>query len=105
MYFLSEPTLLNDSHCLIKWKDSICLSKFLKQVLSSIPKCYNTKNFTLIAMAKTAFWQNKELMRSNIRAQTKLRILNCYVFWVLNYCCESWPWNKAVQKKIDAFEF
>ena len=56
-------------------------------------------------MAKTAFWQNKELMRSNIRAQTKLRILNCYVFSVLNYGCESWTWNKAMQKKIDAFEF
>ena len=44
-------------------------------------------------------------MRSNIRAQTKLRISNCYVFSVLNYGCKSWTWNKAVQKKIDAFEF
>ena len=44
-------------------------------------------------------------MRSNIRAQKKLRILNCYVFSVLNYGCESWTWNKAMQKKIDAFEF
>src|SRR5437899_2357962 len=33
------------------------------------------------------------------------RILNCYVFSVLNYECESWTWNKAMQKKIDAFEF
>jgi len=57
-----------------------------------------------IAMAKTAFWQNKELMRRNVRAQTKLKILNCYVFSVLNYGCESWTWNIATQRKIDAFE-
>src|SRR5438552_13769170 len=56
-------------------------------------------------MTKTAFWQNKKLMRSNIRAQTKLRILNCYAFSVLNYGCESWTWNKAMQKKKNAFEF
>ena len=58
-------------------------------------------------MAKTAFWQNKKLMIRNYRAQTKLRILNCYdiVFSVLNYGCERWTWNKAVQKKIDALEF
>ena len=58
-----------------------------------------------VAMAKTAFWQNKELMRRNIREQTKLKILNCYVFSVLNYGCESWTWNKAMQKRIDAFEY
>src|SRR5437899_9982940 len=33
------------------------------------------------------------------------RILNFYVFSVLNYGCESRTWNKAMQKKIDAFEF
>ena len=43
-------------------------------------------------------------MRRNIRKQTKLKLLNCYVFSVLNYGCESWTWNKAMQKKIDAFE-
>jgi hypothetical protein len=57
-----------------------------------------------IAMAQAAFWQNKEIMRRNIRKQTKLKQLNCYVFSVLNYGCESWTWNKAMQKKIDAFE-
>ena len=30
-----------------------------------------------VVMAKAAFWQNKELMRRNIRFKTKLRILNC----------------------------
>src|SRR5437867_2922723 len=56
-------------------------------------------------MAKAAFWQNKELVRRNIRFSTKMKILNCYVFSVLNYGCESWTWNKAMHKKVNAFEF
>src|SRR3989441_2670099 len=43
-----------------------------------------------VGMAKAVFWQNKELMRRNIRLSTKMKILNCYVFSVLNYGCESW---------------
>ena len=78
--------------------------KYLGSWITEDVRC-ESEIVTRIAMAKTAFWQNKELMRSNIRAKTKLRILNCYVFSVLNYGCESWTWNKAVQKKIDAFEF
>ena len=57
-----------------------------------------------IAMAKITFWHSKELMRRNIREKIKSKLLNCYVFSVLNYGCESWTWNKAMQKKIDAFE-
>ena len=57
-----------------------------------------------VGMAKAAFWQNKELMRRNIRFKTKLKILNTYVFSVLNYGCESWTWNAAMYKKVDAFE-
>src|SRR2546425_11355542 len=33
-----------------------------------------------VGMAKAAFWQNKELLRSNIKLSTKMKILNCYVF-------------------------
>ena len=43
-----------------------------------------------IAMAKAAFWQHKEIMRGNIAVETKKRILNCYIFSVLNYGCEGW---------------
>src|SRR5207247_1426992 len=57
-----------------------------------------------VGMAKAAFWQNKELMRRNIRFSTKMKILNCYVFSVLHYGCESWTWNKAMRKKVNAFE-
>src|SRR4029077_2395165 len=49
-----------------------------------------------VGLAKAEFWQNKELMRRNIRFKTKLKILNTYVFSVLNYGCESWTWNTAM---------
>src|SRR5437867_8612840 len=47
---------------------------------------------------------NKELMRSNIRLSTKMTILNCYVFSVLDYGCESWTWNRPMRMKVNTFE-
>ena len=55
-------------------------------------------------MATAAFWQIKELMRRNNRLGTKIKILDCYVFSVVNYGCENWTWNKAMSSKINAFE-
>ena len=43
-------------------------------------------------------------MRRNIKVGTKKKILNCYVFSVLNYGCECWTWNKSMSKKVNAFE-
>src|SRR5437867_3730406 len=57
-----------------------------------------------VGVAKAAFWQNKELIRSNIRLSTKLKILNCYVFSVLDYGCDSWSWNRPMPLKVNAFE-
>jgi hypothetical protein len=57
-----------------------------------------------VGLAKTAFWQNKEIMRRNVRLQTKMKILTCYVFSILNYGCESWTWHKAMYNKVNAFE-
>ena len=57
-----------------------------------------------VGMARAAFWQNKELMRGNIRFSTKLKILNCYVFSILNNGCESWSWNKIMLRKVNVFE-
>ena len=34
----------------------------------------------------------------------KKMIIDCYMFSVFNYGCESWTWNKATVKKINAFE-
>ena len=41
-----------------------------------------------VTMAKGPFWNNKELMRRNVRLSTKMTILNCYVFSAINYTCE-----------------
>ena len=45
-----------------------------------------------------------ELMRRNIRLSTKMKILNCYVFSVLDYGCETWTWNSLMRLKVNAFE-
>lgn len=57
-----------------------------------------------VGLAKAALWQNKELIRTNIRFKTKRKILDCYVISVLDYGCDSWTWYKAMRKKVDAFE-
>ena len=44
-------------------------------------------------------------MRRNRRFKTKLKILNCYVFAVLNYGCEGWTWNTVMRKKVNACEY
>src|SRR5437867_9285498 len=33
-----------------------------------------------------------------------MKILNCYVFLVFDYGCESWTWNRAMRMKVNAFE-
>ena len=43
-------------------------------------------------------------MRRNIRFSTKIKMLNCYVCSLLKYGCDYWTWNKAMCKKINAFE-
>ena len=53
--------------------------KYLGSWITEDARC-DTEIKARIAMAKQAFWNNKELMRGNIRMKTKLRILNCYVF-------------------------
>src|SRR5437867_4295182 len=47
---------------------------------------------------------NKELMRSNIRLSTNMKILNCYVFSLLDYGSESWIWNRPMRMKVNALE-
>jgi len=57
-------------------------------------------------MAKKAFWKMKmkEVTRGQVNLTTRKRILNCYVFLVLKYGCESWTLNRSLQKRITAFE-
>jgi len=39
-----------------------------------------------------------------VNMTTRKRLLNCYVFSVLKYGCESWTVNKNLMKRINAFE-
>ena len=51
-------------------------------------------------MAKKAFWKMKEVTRGQVNLTARKRILNCYVFSVLKYGCESWSghWTKVYKK-------
>jgi len=51
-----------------------------------------------IGKAKGAFWKLKELLKGNVNMTTRKRLLNCYVFSVLKYGCESWTMNKNLMK-------
>jgi len=57
---------------------------------------------TRIGMAKDVFWKHKKLLKGNINLQTKKRMLNCYVFPVARYACESWTLND--ERCINSFE-
>jgi len=50
------------------------------------------------------YWELKELLKGNVNMTTRKRLLNCYVFSVLKYGCESWTVNKNLMKRINAFE-
>jgi len=57
-----------------------------------------------IGMAKDTFWKHKELLRGKINLKVKKRILDCYIFPVLKYSCESWTLNNDLTRRINAFE-
>ena len=44
------------------------------------------------------------LTNFNNNFSSAIRLLNCYVFSVLKYGCESWTVNKSLMKRIHAFE-
>jgi len=55
-------------------------------------------------MAKGAFWKLKESLKGNVNMTTRKTLLNCYVFSVQKYGCESWTVNKNLTRAINAFE-
>ena len=58
-----------------------------------------------IGTAKVAFEKLKSMMKNNkISMQTKIRMLNCYVFSILNYGCECWTISGKMEKQIEAAE-
>ena len=59
---------------------------------------------TRIGMAKTAFWNHRELLRNDVNKSLKIRMLKCYVWSVFLYGCETWTLTKEYEKRIDAFD-
>ncbi len=57
-----------------------------------------------INIAKSAFWDNKEVMRRNVDIKLKLRLLKCYVFSIVSYGSETLSYMKEMQKRLNAFE-
>ena len=55
-------------------------------------------------MAKDAFWRHKELLKGNIILRVKKRILQCYIYPVLKYSCESWTLNNDLIWRINSLE-
>ena len=53
-----------------------------------------------MARAKEQFWRNKELMRRNLRLQTKMKMLQSLVWSGLRYGVEIVPLTKVIMKKI-----
>jgi len=50
-------------------------------------------------LAKGAFWKLKELLKGDVNITRRKIFLNCIVFSVLKYGCESWTVNKSLMKK------
>ena len=47
-----------------------------------------------INQAKSAFWKKATITRSNIGMATRIRVMMCYVFFVVQYECETWTYSK-----------
>ena len=57
-----------------------------------------------IGNAKSTFLNSKEIFKSSISKLTKKRLIDCYVFSVLTYGCETWTLTRNIIKRIDALE-
>ena len=57
-----------------------------------------------IGNAKSTFLNSKEIFKSSISKITKKRLIDCYVFSVLTYGCETWTLTRNIIKRIDALE-
>ena len=65
---------------------------------------YITEVKTRIALAKTAFWKRKELLKSNVSMSLRKTIIRSYIWSVVTYDNEAWTINKEIRNMIDAFE-
>ncbi|CAG9832683.1 unnamed protein product [Diabrotica balteata] len=65
----------------------------------------NQKIRAYVAKARSTFNRMGAFFKShNLSLGTKVRMLRCYVFFVLLYDVESWTLNEDMCKKLEAFE-
>ena len=58
-----------------------------------------------IAIAKESFERLSKILKCRTMSiDTRLRVLNCYVFPILMYGCESWTITQELEKKLKATE-
>ena len=59
---------------------------------------------TRIALAKTAFWKHKELLKSNVSMSLKKKMIRSYIWSVVTYGSEAWTINKEIRNNSNAFD-
>ena len=58
-----------------------------------------------IGIAKTAFkFMSNVLIPRNIKGQTKLRLIKCYIWSTMMYGCETWTISEIMKKQLEAAE-
>ena len=77
--------------------------KYLGSLLTEDGRCIREVK-ARIAMAKSAFMKYKDLMKRRINMSLKMKILNTYIFSVVNYAAETWTFTKEIVNKINSFE-
>jgi len=97
----------NDTQCSIFVEgnrlEQVTQYKYLGSCITEDKSC-DLDVITRIGMAKDAFWKNKQLLKRSISLNVKKRILQCYVFPVIRYLCESWTLSKDLSHRINAFK-
>ena len=84
--------------------EQLDLFKYLGQLIT--PDGKNEKEIRArIAMAKGRFEKMYKLFESKqLSTKLKLRLINCYVYSILLYGCETWTLTKVLCDKIEACE-
>ena len=78
--------------------------RYLGQIVTEDSRS-NMEISSRIGIAKSQFYKMKTFLTNRaLSYQTKLRLAKCYIWSVFMYACETWTLNKAIEKKIEAFE-
>jgi hypothetical protein len=77
---------------------------YLVRLRTSDSKCYQDIKRRIV-LAKEAFSKMKSILtNSKITMETKVRLLECYVFPVLTYGCECWTISQEMERRLNATE-